>query len=165
MRLSSAAMFLALCASSRALVVPPPSARGATLEVRELIACGQYGKVHAAQHDGRRVVAKCAAAANAGDEKLATSYFEVEHEVNKAILTSGDPSQRFCTYRGRCRAEGVEWLVWESLQPEGGTCPSLADFAGRPVELQAEHGLSPLDVLRELLYCIKALHELGYGER
>lgn len=137
------------------------------LNVHSLIAAGNYGAVHQATFGTPPVpaVAKVAGAATGESEELAQAYLQVEREANEAIADNPAARPYFPAYLGHTIVAGDTWLIWERLkQDPAGRTPSLADFVGAADTLPPHlGGLS--GVLRHLLQCTSALHEIGYVHR
>ena len=175
------AFVAALCASSASGLRPHmsriasssvPVAQGSlqAAVIGRQFTSGNYGAVHAAQATfaGMKVeaVAKRAAAADASAPHLAEEYLDVEAEVNSRLSElSADSFARFARYLGEIHQDGDRWLLWERVGNLDGVAASLADYAGAPGRLEADTGLSPRAVLRQLLECASVLHALGFAHR
>ncbi|KOO28106.1 hypothetical protein Ctob_010043 [Chrysochromulina tobinii] len=138
------------------------------------LAYGQYGTVHAASAIvGDAVIDAVAKRAEArasheGADAQAVTYLEVEAVVNTRLAAEVPPDRYgalFAKYLGEVERDGERWLLWQRVGRPDGVARSLADFGGDAKGLQAATGLTPRDVLRQLLEAASALHEIGFVHR
>ena len=187
MRPRTSATAIVLCVLSAAVHGLPVVPRGnivlslaarTTPSVRATIgtklAHGQYGSVHAASVIvGDSVIEAVAKRAEAraihdGAEEQASAYLDVEAEVNTRLATELHPDRYralFAQYLGEMDHDGERWLLWQRVGGSHGMAASLADFEGDAERLERATGLTPREVLRQLLEGAAALHEIGFAHR